>query len=324
MLLIKIDSIFTEINKMQNDLSDRNIKVVKVGMAYLQTLNGDKNSAIHEYNIILKAVYDVATQEWISNMLIVLGGRPNEKEAQDILEELNNTVYQKKIFIATDFECFYSCREIISKCDIVLHQGKLAIPDISGKEQCYSYVPELFYAPIENKPVYQHNLCLFGGNNIGREDKFETYLFADKETIAYKFMVLGKLYKENGKDFDCDVRLNYEEYLKFSRLFKFSLMVCRREYRSCGWITSRYIEAPANYNLPIVDVDFDITQQYSKGLPIVSSYNDFLFYTNKYQADEARRIEAIMGMRRRIERNKDMFKEVLVDAYSGRNFSRSL
>lgn len=59
------------------------------------------------------------------------------------------------------------------------------------------------------------------------------------------------------KDSLNDERIDYSSLQLLMKMFKFSLIICRKEYRDNSWFTPRFVEAINNWSLPIVDIDFN-------------------------------------------------------------------
>ena len=70
---------------------------------------------------------------------------------------------------------------------------------------------------------------------------------------VYKTFV--KLYDKDGNTIS-DERIAYEDYLKELAACKYSLVICREDYRRSNWITARFFESIAMDCLPIVDEDY--------------------------------------------------------------------
>jgi hypothetical protein len=212
--------------------------------------NIDKNSGMTEVEIISKELGKIKTDKKV--LVIINGLRDNEDN--NLFDYMKN--YDLTIFIMSDSIALETSLDIMNACDVVLHQAPNYIFKEIKAKQYYSYVPELFYKYC--KETFMHksniianaNLCdiYFGGNNKNRDDKFKAYRVAEAASIFSRY----KLY-ETGED----SRISHKDYLNELLRFAYSLVICRKDYRDIGWITSRYFEAIALDNIPLIDFEYD-------------------------------------------------------------------
>jgi hypothetical protein len=283
------------------------MEIYKIGKSlYEGTV--DKNSGMYEYNLI-KTELEGHRMD-LDKTLIIIGGIPNQRDVCNLELLFGVCKGFKKIFIATDFSVFKPCADIIDKCDLVLHQSIVNLDFIPVK-QAYGYMPELFFKE-DKKPSYQMNMAIFGGNNLHREDKFEKYILnKDKKQFNEKIFSLYKFYPDVATDQELeDVRLDYPSYIQLSKLFRFNLMIVRKEYRDIGWATSRYVEAISNYNLPLSDYEYDKFNHFNH-MVRTYSYKDVLYYVNVIEENE--RINFIEEQRKIIKENRPKFKELILN-----------
>lgn len=239
------------------------IEVYKVGLKYYDTLKSDKNSGLFEYEIIKKELRGIICQQKI---LVIINGLNSPEENEQVLNKMKD--YDKKIFIMSDSIALETCKEIIDNCDVVLHQRFDGNYEEIKTRQAYSYVPELFYKYICEYPMmeYQNKFeCVnFGGNNLRRQDKFDAYNISDK---IYSTHI--KSYTEG-----YDARVSHDEYIAELAGSKYSLMICREEYRNINWVTARFYESIAVDCLPLVDID------YCKGLEDIFGKENIIRVSN--------------------------------------------
>lgn len=225
------------------------IELFKMGKRYY--LGGvDKNSGLTEVSLIQKEVNKIQTKK---NILLIINGVRDDEDIKYLKERMQSS--DLNIFIMSDSIAIKSNLDIINACDICLHQGINYYFDEITCRQYYSYVPELFYKNAKEKyrdqNVFKTNAVLFGGNNLDRQDKFNDYEILD--SAVYKAFV--KLYDKDGIIL-LDNRIDYSRYLDELASCKYSLVICREEYRESNWITSRFFESVALKCLPIIDEDY--------------------------------------------------------------------
>lgn len=248
----------------------------------------DKNSGLYEYNIVKNRVASAR----INDTLIIINGKltkADEKVLPSILSK-----YKKKIFICSDAIAFEDNKSIIKECDILLHQCPYnKLPNIPNHIiQHYSYVPELFYAPYTQ--VKQDDLLFYGGG------------LRNTVTLDYLQSVPSKsLIKDNKQD----NRLNYYEYLDELATHKFALIIGRQVYNELGWVTSRFVEAAACWNYPIVDIDYDRHQYF--GMTKMINMTDVRNTIDKLSKDELSRITKIKYYRHRFNNDFNNFTILL-------------
>lgn len=226
------------------------IHVHKMGLSYYA--NGiDKNSGMTELQLIVDEIKNIETFD--KNILIIINGIRDESDNKlfELIKESDIS-----IFIMSDSIALETSLDIMNACDYVLHQAPYHIFNEIKVPQKYSYVPELFYKycrtlllqGVIKLDSFKSPKIYFGGNNKNRDDKFKTYKINEAPNIFSRY----KLY-ETGKD----TRISHNEYLKELSKFAYSLVICREDYRRIGWITSRYFEAIALGNIPLIDYEYD-------------------------------------------------------------------
>lgn len=239
------------------------IEVYKIGLSYYDGLKSDKNSGLFEYEIIKKELQGLVCKQKI---LVIINGLNSPEENEQLLKMMKD--YDKKIFIMSDSIALETCKEIMENCDVVLHQRYKGSYEEIKTRQAYSYVPELFYKYICEYPImeYQDKFeCVnFGGNNLRRQDKFDAYNISDK---IYSTRI--KSYTEG-----YDARVSHDEYIAELAGSKYSLMICREEYRNINWVTARFYESIAVDCLPLVDID------YCKGLEDIFGKENIIRVSN--------------------------------------------
>lgn len=239
------------------------IEIYKIGLKYYGTLKSDKNSGLFEYEIIKRELRGIICQQKI---LVIINGLNSPEENEQVLNMMKD--YDKKIFIMSDSIALETCKEIMDNCDVVLHQRFDGNYEEIKAKQIYSGVPELFYKYICEYPImkYQDRFeCVnFGGNNLRRQDKFDAYNLSDE---IYKTRI--KSYTEG-----YDARISHDEYIAELADSKYSLMICREEYRNINWVTARFYESIAVDCLPLVDID------YCKGLEDIFGKENIIRVSN--------------------------------------------
>lgn len=250
--------------------------------------NGDKNSGLHEFNLISNQVKKAN----IEDTLIIVNGKFTATDAKVLPTLLSQ--YKKKIFVCSDAIAFDNNKDIINECDVLLHQCPFdKIPGISNTvRQHYSYVPELFYIPFAKKE--QDDLLFYGGGL--RNDKTLEYL----ECVKSKSLL---------KDKESDKRLYYMDYIEEAQHHKFALIIGREQYNELGWVTSRFVEAASCWNYPIVDIEYDKHQYF--GITKMINTTDVRNTIEKLLKDELSRETRIKYYRHRFENDYDKFAMLL-------------
>lgn len=227
------------------------IEVYKMGSSYYSG-GIDKNSGLTEAFMISKTLKKV--DDHGKDILVIINGVRDDDDIEYLSERMTQT--DLNVFIMSDSIAIKSNLDIINKCDICLHQGIGYKFDEIECLQFYSYVPELFYKNAKAeyalmKNVHKKDLVMFGGNNLDRNDKFIDYEILNSD--VYKAFV--KLYDKDGETIS-DNRISYEKYLRELAECKYTLVICREDYRRSNWITSRFFESIAMDCLPIIDEDY--------------------------------------------------------------------
>lgn len=263
----------------------------------------DKNGGFYEYNLIKNEVIKLSNNGLKKCFILVGGNLSDESEYDKII----NLIKRKKekgckvIFIVTDSISLKEMSiDVIRRCDLLLHQAVgFEFKDIDIKQE-YSYVPELFY--VDNKkPIVQKNMIFFGGGSYNREDKINEYLRKDNEMKEMTFSIV--------KDNLNDERIEYNSLQLLMKMFRFSLIICRKEYRENSWFTPRFIEAVNNWSLPVLDFEYNKNRLYNS--IEVRSYDEMAYIMESY--DEEIRIKNILELRKEIKSNKDKFAKNIID-----------
>lgn len=242
------------------------IDVYKIGLKLYNDV--DKNSGLFEYKLIKSKIEEALNCGYISinkSVLIIINGSIDNEEEEYLLSKLKT--YDKAIFIASDIISLKSNRNIIDKCDVLLHQCPKRNIDGINIKQHYSYVPELFYT-YKTFCNYddRENALFFGG---GVRD-MEEVLTKIQNLVKCNFIL---------KNSTSDNRLPYDEYIKEQLKHKYTLITCRKDYSEIGWVTARFIECIANNNFPIVLSCYDTDDYFGifkikdlEDIPVVINY----------------------------------------------------
>lgn len=281
-----------------------NIKYFKFGLdRYLNNFQSDKNSGLYEYHLIREELVKIDSQ--VKNgTLVVLNGAMTEVEIEKVEKMIEDAHVKcaKAIYIVTD-EIAFSNIDIMNKFDLVLHQAWNYNFDTIKVEQAYSYVPELFLTNRVEMPDIQHDLIFFCGNDNERCDKISQYLRRHGECMQNTFSLI--------KNKNVDERIEHNEYLKLQKMFKFSLMICRKSYRECGWITARLIEAIDCWSYPIFDIDYDINGAYK--FEDVSGYDEMCQKMKDVCKSNYNMMCKLITMRTKAYDRKKLFKKQIID-----------
>ena len=279
------------------------VELYKLGKHYYNKLGTDKNSGMFEYYIIAKELDNIKTE---SDVLIILNGLADDVDKQYIDNRMKNA--DKSIFIMSDSVALYNSLDIINNCDYCLHQApNYKFSQIKCKQR-YSYVPELFYKhniKCDNNIEKIEDKIIFGGNNLNRQDKFEEYNVLNSKYID-SFV---KLYSSDNKSSVNDKRLPYVDYFKKLSNYKYSLIICREDYRECSWLTSRFFESIAADCFPIVDIDYDKDQNIT--LPIKTSTHSEMIQCMRMMELNDNRENAIKYYKEKIENRQNKFKMII-------------
>ena len=276
--------------------------IYKVGEANCNKVF-DKNGGFYEYNLIKNEIIKLSNNGLKKCFILVGGNLSDESEYDKII----NLIKRKKekgckvIFIVTDSISLKEMSiDVIKRCDLLLHQAVgFEFKDIDIKQE-YSYIPELFY--VDNKkPIVQKNMIFFGGGSYNREDKINEYLRKDNEMKQGTFSIV--------KDSLNDERIEYNSLQLLMKMFKFSLIICRKEYRENSWFTPRFIEAVNNWSLPVLDFEYNKNRLYDS--IEVRSYDEMAYVMESYE--EESRIKKILELRKEIKSNKDKFAKNIIN-----------
>lgn len=263
----------------------------------------DKNGGFYEYNLIKSEIVKLSDNGLEKCFVLVGGNLLDESEYEKIVSIIKKKKDKgyKVIFIVTDSISLKEMSiDIINRCDLLLHQAVGFVFDDINIEQRYSYVPELFYIDNE-KPKVQKDMIFFGGGSYNREDKIKEYLRKDNEMKQGTFSIV--------KDSLNDERIEYSSLQLLMKMFKFSLIICRKEYRENYWFTPRFIEAVNNWSLPVLDFEYNKNRLYDS--IEVRSYDEMAYVMESY--DEESRIKKILELRKEIKSNKDKFAENIIN-----------
>lgn len=277
------------------------IDVYKIGLGYYDKLKCDKNSGLFEYKIICKELEQIQGV-CKAKVLVIINGLPDCDELENLMYKMQN--YDKKIFVMSDSIALKTCKDIMNNCDLVLHQSITNKFDEINTKQKYSGVPELFYKYLSDMSLLtklKDNKVSFGGNNLNRQDKFEQYNINDD------------IYKVNIKDYNTgvDARLEHKEYLSILSQQKFSLIICRKEYRGINWITARFYESIAKCTLPLIDEDFCKCLWLIFGNNIIR-VNNFTDVKQAMQIDDDTRIKLLLNLNLKCKIRTTMFLDAIV------------
>lgn len=277
------------------------IKLYKMGMSYYANKE-DRNSGLFEYNMITEALTHLDDNN--KDAAIVVNGIRTKKDEENIEKILKD--FGKVFFVMSDDIALKTSIDIMNKCSLVLHQGCGYNFDCIKTKQMYSFIPELFYFYIRQGaygiiPVckMKQNLIHFGGNNTGRQDKFDLYNIGDSDRIFSRI-----------KNNDVDFRLEHSRYLLELASYKYSLIIARDSYRQSNWLTSRFFEAIALSVLPVCDIDFDKSNAYASQSEKVSSYKELLDKVNKLESNEDERLSLLNKYRQKVE-ERNCFLDVI-------------
>lgn len=276
--------------------------IYKVGEANCNKVF-DKNGGFYEYNLIKSEIAKLSDNGLGKCFVLVGGNLSDESEYEKIISLIKKKKDKgyKVIFIVTDSISLKEMSiDVIKRCDLLLHQAVGFAFDNIDIEQKYSYVPELFYVDNE-KPKVQKDMIFFGGGSYNREDKIKEYLRKDNKMKQGTFSII--------KDSLNDERIEYSSLQLLMKMFKYSLIICRKEYRDNSWFTPRFVEAINNWSLPIVDIDFNKNRLYESIK--VSSYDEMIYMINC--CSEESRINRILDLRKEIKSNKDKFAKNIID-----------
>lgn len=263
----------------------------------------DKNGGFYEYNLIKSEIAKLSDNGLRKCFVLVGGNLSDESEYEKIISLIKRKKEKgcKVIFIVTDSISLKEMSiDVIKRCDLLLHQAVgFEFKDIDIKQE-YSYVPELFY--VDNKkPIVQKNMIFFGGGSYNREDKINEYLRKDNEMKKMTFSIV--------KDSLNDERIEYNSLQLLMKMFKFSLIICRKEYRENSWFTPRFVEAINNWSFPIVDIDFNKNRLYNSY--DVSSYEEMIKFIDNM--DESKREDKIIELKKEIKSNREKFAKNIID-----------
>lgn len=276
--------------------------IYKVGEANCNKVF-DKNGGFYEYNLIKSEIAKLS-DNGLEKCFVLVGGNLSDESEYD---KIINLIKRKKekgckvIFIVTDSISLKEMSiDVIKRCDLLLHQAVgFEFKDIDIKQE-YSYIPELFY--VDNKkPIVQKNMIFFGGGSYNREDKINEYLRKDNEMKQGTFSIV--------KDSLNDERIEYNSLQLLMKMFKFSLIICRKEYRENSWFTPRFIEAVNNWSLPVLDFEYNKNRLYDS--IEVRSYDEMAYVMESYE--EESRIKKILELRKEIKSNKDKFAKNIIN-----------
>lgn len=263
----------------------------------------DKNGGFYEYNLIKSEIAKLSDNGLRKCFVLVGGNLSDESEYEKIISLIKRKKDKgyKVIFIATDSISLKEMSvDVIKRCDLLLHQAVGFVFDNIDIEQKYSYVPELFY--VDNKkPIVQKNMIFFGGGSYNREDKINEYLRKDNEMKQGTFSII--------KDSLNDERIDYSSLQLLMKMFKFSLIICRKEYRDNSWFTPRFVEAINNWSFPVVDIDFNKNRLYNSYE--VASYDEMTEFIDNM--DESKREDKIIELKKEIKSNREKFAKNIID-----------
>lgn len=274
------------------------MEVVKIGG---QQGNTSKNGGDFEFNLIKEELKDIDCNDF----MVIVNGYGDESE---ILASK-----KKKIFIITDSFAFKGNKNSIEQCDIIMHQSKKDLSFINkNKEQYFSYVPFLFY--LEDRAINQSNNIIFGGANTGREDKFQEYLFDEKELLRPNITAFVKKYCLNTGKVLYDDRIDYESFCQIMKYFKYTICFSREEYDKLQWVTPRFIEAISRFVFPFTDNNYAVFGGLQAYQYTASSYDEMMMKIECI--DESMRLSELSIMQKIAASYKERFKSLIIDIIS--------
>lgn len=280
--------------------------VYKIGMS-LYAGGVDKNSGLFEAKIIrteFARAFSNIKRAADTGILIIINGALRENEEVNVLRMIDRHrkvfgLRSKIIFIMSDSIALKTCANVIKECDYLFHQAPFHMFTEFNIKQMYGYVPELFYKYNLNQDTshayddydFRRDRVLFGGNNLNRQDKFDAYLNCGRCDVLKKDYNTG-----------VDERIPYMQYLAVLKEYKYSLMICREEYREIGWLTARLFECLANFVLPIFDVDYDKDRIFAIPDLICRDANDMVYAMDNYR-DKEKVFKTLLQMREEVKSN---------------------
>ena len=253
----------------------------------------DKNSGTFEFEIIKTELDDIVCEK---RVLIIVNGKFVADEEQSLQNALND--YELKIFIASDIVALTDNRNIIDKCDILLHQCPNNSIDSIHIKQCYSWVPELFYKYNCITCTYaKMDRIIFGGGVRDNEELIQSYLNSVPSTA---FLKTDRV----------DNRLEYEEYIEQLSKHRYSLIVSRKQYYELNWVTARYAEALAVNTLPICDGQYDNSNHFVS----IKVFNDadLKSVVDMFNNNQCYRVAMLRYMQHRLNATCDNFKKLIL------------
>lgn len=278
------------------------IEVYKIGHRnYLKDgVLVDKNSGAFEYRIIRDELKDIICSK---KVLVIINGKFVNDEESILNERLDE--YDIKIFIASDIIALTDNKNIIDKCDFLLHQCPNNPIDGITIKQCYSWVPELFYKyNIGSASCAKIDRVIFGGGVRDNEELILSYLDAVPSTAFLKTDTV-------------DNRLDYDQYMWQLSKHRYSLIVSRKKYSELNWVTARYAEALAVNTLPICDSNYDKSNHFAA----IKVFNpdDLKSVVDMFNNNQVYRISTLRYMQQRLRENCDNFKDLILELVGEEN-----
>lgn len=278
------------------------IIVHKIGLDYYYKNNEqiDKNSGYFEYRCILNELSQLETSN-STKMLIIINGKLAAKEEKWLLKYMTN--FDKLVFIMSDIIALSDNKQIIEKCDYLLHQcPNRTFDKFPNCRQMYSYVPELFYKYIPKWDNCGKDILVFGGGMRGNDEKINNYLALVPSTSFVKTETK-------------DTRIPYADYLDILRNHAYSLIISRKEYADIGWVTARFVEAIANNCLPIVDATYDSDNYF--GIDKISNTSELQKAIDFYNTFTNTRQAVIDKYKAIFEKSSNYFYDLIGVIYYG-------
>ena len=276
------------------------IFIYKIGQSWYN--DHDKNSGLFERQIIAQEVANITCTQ---SVLIVINGKFYNDDEKRYLSCLMNE-YEIKIFIASDIVALETNRDIIDKCQYLLHQcPNNDLIQNSSIKQFYSWVPEIFYTySCKLKPNTEKiNKLIFGGGVRDNEKQILEYLKA-VPSVAYL------------KTDSYDNRLEYFEYLEELAKYKFALIIARQAYNDIGWVTARYAEAIANNVIPICDDKYDKTNHFANVR--VHDAEGLAFTYLMFSQDDDLHRKILSQEHAKLSSRQNNFRNLIIDIIGGK------
>lgn len=287
------------------------IDVYKMGMSYYANSKCDRNSGLTELKMIELEAKRIEKKAHSKKVLMIVNGIRDKADEEFIDRSIG--FYDMTFFIMSDAIALKTSLDIINRCDWLIHQ----VPDSRYKfeqvrcKQTYGFIPDLFYKYVKQASELGFvstektagSRVYFGGNNTGRQDKFDAYNIMESDMFSRSCKIDGEK----------DERLDHISYLRELAKHKYSLTICRDEYRRSGWLTSRFFESVALGCLPIIDYDYDKLVKVSGMHNYFRSFNESSLreIVKFYDENDAERLSLLSRLSDMCDKTSDMFSKVI-------------